>query len=324
MHLALHPVPALSDGPAHQAPAPDPFDPIAAAHDLAARGRQWTRACGLLALSVPREYGGLGASWKTIADVVRIVARADSALARLLGFHHLQIAGIRLAGNARQQRRLLFETIEHDVFWGDALNPLDKRLVARPTAGGYLLDGVKGFASGSVGSDWLTVCAWDPLAHGSIVAVLPTERDGVAVHADWDAFGLRQADSGTVSFTNVQLTEDDVLQPAARAATPQATLRAQVAQLMLTNVYVGMAEGALEATRGYLRGEAQPWFASSLADAAASELDDAFARGPHLTRRERGEVAAVIAEAKAVAHKAAIDIGRHALDGTLPEPTAYA
>ena len=411
MHLALHPVPASSDGHAHPAPAPDPFDPIAAAHDLAARlaataverdrlgghaarERQWIRASGLLALSVPREYGGPGASWKTIADVVRIVARADSALAHLLGLHHLQIAGIRLTGNARQQRRLLFGTIEHDVFWGDALNPLDKRLVARPTAGGYVLDGAKGFASGSVGSDWLTVCAWDPLAHGSLVAVLPTQRDGITVHADWDAFGLRQADSGTVSFTNVQLTEDDVLQPAGRAATPQATLRAQVAQLILTNVYVGMAEGALEAARGYLRGEAQPWFASSLdvasatddpyvqhrfgqfrvlvrpaqvlADAAASELDDASARGVHLTKRERGEVAMVVAEAKVVAHKAAIeigsqlfeltgarstsarhgldrywrnarvhtlhdpvdyklrDIGRHALDGTLPEPTAYA
>jgi alkylation response protein AidB-like acyl-CoA dehydrogenase len=346
MHLALHPVPASSGGRAHQAPVPDPYDPIAAAHDLAARlaagaverdragrhaaqERQWIRASGLLDLSVPREFGGLGATWKTIADVVRIVARADSALAHLLGLHHLQIAGIRLTGNARQQRRLLFETIEHDVFWGDALNPLDKRLVARPTAGGYVLDGVKGFASGSVGSDWLTVCAWDTLAHGSLVAVLPTQRDGVSVHADWDVFGLRQADSGTVTFTNVQLTEDDVLRPAARAATPQAALRAQVAQLMLTNVYVGMAEGALEATRGYVqrrsgqsRVPVRP--AQALADAAASALDDAFAHGPDLTKRERGEVAVVVAEAKEVAHKAAVEIGRLALDGTLPEPAAYA
>jgi alkylation response protein AidB-like acyl-CoA dehydrogenase len=411
MHLALHPVPASADGHAHQASAPDPFDPIAAAHDLAARlaataverdragghaarERQWLRASGLLALSVPREYGGLGASWQTIGAVVRIVARADSALAHLLGFHHLQIAGIRLSGNARQQRRLLFETIEHDVFWGDALNPLDRRLVARPTAGGYVLDGAKGFASGSVGSDWLTVCAWDPLAHGSLVAVLPTRRAGVAVHADWDAFGQRQTDSGTVSFAGVPITEDDVLQPAGRAPTPQATLRAQVAQLILTNVYTGLAEGALDAARGWLRNEARPWFASSLdvasatddpyvqhrfgqfrvlvrpaqvlADAAAAALDDAFARGAHLTARERGAVAVAGAEAKVVAHKAAIeigsqlfeltgarstsarhgfdrywrnarvhtlhdpvdyklrDIGRHALDGTLPEPTAYA
>ena len=333
MHLALHPVPASSDGRAHQAPASDPFDPIAAAHALAAtavergrtgghaaRARQWIRASGLLALSVPRDYGGLGASWTTIADVVRIVARADGALAHLLGFHHLQIAGIRLMGSARQQRRLLFETIEHDVFWGDAVDPLDKRLVARPTAGGWMLDGVKGCASGSAGSDWLTVCAWDPLAHGPLLAVLSTRRDGVAVHADWDVFGLRQADSGTVSCTQVALTEDDVLQPAGRTATPQASLRALVAELMLANARVGMAEGALDAARDTAgagssvqqrHGEFQALVlpAQALAAAAASALDDAFAQGPYLTRRARGEVAAVLADAKAAAHRAAIGIG---------------
>jgi alkylation response protein AidB-like acyl-CoA dehydrogenase len=411
MHLALHPVPAASDGRAHQAPAPAAFDPIAAAHGLAARvaataverdrlgghaarEREWIRASGLLALSVPREFGGTGADWKTIGAVVRIVARTDSALAHLLGVHHLQVAGIRLAGTARQQRRLLTETIDRDLFWGDALNPLDKRLVATPTAGGYVLNGTKGFASGAVGADWFTVGAWDPLAHGTLVAVLPATRAGIDVQADWDAFGQRQTDSGTVSFAGVTLTEDDVLQPAARAATPQATLRAQVAQLILTNTYVGLAEGALDAARGYLRGDARPWFASSLevavatddpyvqhrfgqfrvlvrpaqalADLATAALDDAFARGAHLTARERGDVAVAVAEAKVVAHKAAIeigsqifelmgdrstaarhgfdrywrnarvhtlhdpvdyklrDIGRHALDGTAPEPTAYA
>ena len=115
MHLALHPVPASSDGDAHPAPAPDPYDPIAAAHDLAARGRQWIRASSLLALPVPREYGGPGASWKTIGDVVRIVARADGALAHRLGLHHLQIAGIRLTGNARQQRRELMTKIDDEI-----------------------------------------------------------------------------------------------------------------------------------------------------------------------------------------------------------------
>ena len=70
-------------------------------------------------------------------------AGADSALAHLLGFHHLQLAGIQLYGTARQQRRLLTETIEQRLFWGNALNPLDRRLVAVPSAGGYLLNGIK-------------------------------------------------------------------------------------------------------------------------------------------------------------------------------------
>ena len=410
MQLVLNPAPAATHAPAYPAPGTTAFDPIAAAHDLAARlagtaverdragghastERGYVRESGLLALSVPREYGGHGASWRTIAEVVRIVARADSALAHLLGFHHLQVAGIALYGSARQQRGLFTETIERGVFWGNALNPLDKRLVATPTAAGYLLDGVKGFASGSVGSDWLTISAWDPLASSPLIAVLPTAQPGIDVRADWDAFGQRQTDSGTVTFTRVQLAEDLVLQPAGRTPTPQATLRTQVAQLVMINLYLGIAEAAFDAARAYLRSDARPWFASSpevasatddpyvqhrfgqfrvlvrpaqvLADVAAVALDEALARGAHLTARERGEVALAGAEAKVVAHQAAIeigsqmfeltgarstsgrygfdrywrnarvhtlhdpvdyklrDLGRHALDGTLPQPTPY-
>jgi alkylation response protein AidB-like acyl-CoA dehydrogenase len=408
MPLALHPVPTATDSPAH--PATADVDPIAAATDLAARlhataverdrlgghparERELIRASGLLALSVPRAFGGAGADWRTIGDVVRIVARADSALAHLLGFHHLQVTGIALTGSAQQQRRLFTETVERRVFWGNALNPLDRRLVATPTAGGYVLDGAKGFASGARGADWLTVCAWDPLAHGALTAVVPVRQAGIAVQDDWDAFGQRQTDSGTVSFSAVRLAQEDVLQPAGRTPTPQAQLRPLVAQLALTNVLLGLAEGALEAARGYLRGEARPWFASSpevaaatddpyvqhrfgnfhllvrpaqaLADAAATELDWTLARGARLTARERGEVAVTVTGAKLLAHRAAIeignqmfeltgarstsgrhgldrfwrnarvhtlhdpvdyklrDLGRHALDGTLPEPTAY-
>ena len=388
--------------------APTEFDPIAAADRLAERlattaverdrigghaaeEREWIRESGLLALSVPAEFGGLGADWPTVYRTVRIVARADSALAHLLGFHHLQLAGIQLYGSSQQQRRLLTDTIATNAFWGNALNPLDKRLVGVPSAGGYLLNGIKSFASGSVGSDWLTISAWDPLAAAPLIAVLPTRQSGVEVQADWDAFGQRQTDSGNVRFNNVTLSDDLVLQQAGRAASPQATLRSQVAQLVVTNLYLGLAEGALAAARGYLRDEARPWFASGvenavddpfiqhrfgefhllvrpaqlLADEAARQLDAAFRRGAGLSAPERGEVAVAVAEAKVLAHRASIeigsqlfeltgarstsarfgfdrfwrnarvhtlhdpvdyklrDLGRYALDGRLPEPTAY-
>jgi len=384
------------------------FDPIAAAEALAERlattaverdrigghaaeEREWIRESGLLALSVPAEFGGLGADWPTVYRAVRIVARADSALAHLLGFHHLQLAGIRLYGSSGQQRRLLTDTVATNAFWGNALNPLDKRLVGVPSAGGYLLNGIKSFASGSVGADWLTISAWDPLAAAPLIAVLPTRQAGIEVQADWDAFGQRQTDSGNVRFNNVTLSDDLVLQHAGRAATPQATLRSQVAQLVVTNLYLGLAEGALAAARGYLRDEARPWFASGvenavddpfiqhrfgefhllvrpaqlLADEAARKLDAAFRRGADLTAPERGEVAVAVAEAKVLAHRASIeigsqlfeltgarstsarfgfdrfwrnarvhtlhdpvdyklrDLGRYALEGRMPEPTAY-
>jgi alkylation response protein AidB-like acyl-CoA dehydrogenase len=413
MPLALHTAPADAfDPPAFDPPGVDPlgFDPLQAATDLAARladtaverdragghaaqARQWIRDSGLLALSVPRAYGGRGAPWTVILDTVRTVAQADSALAHLLGFHHLQVAGLVLYGNAQQQRALLTETIDANVFWGNALNPLDKRLTATPTAGGYLLDGVKGFASGSVGADWLTISAWDTLAQAALIAVVPARQAGIDVRADWDAFGQRQTDSGTVAFTGVVLPDAHVLQAPGRPGTPQTTLRAQIAQLTMANLYLGLAEGALAAARDYLHTEARPWLAASpevaaavddpyvqhrfgqfhllvrpaqvLADSAAVALDAAWRRGAELRADERGRVAVAVAEAKVLAHRASVeigsqlfeltgarstgarfgfdrfwrnarvhtlhdpvdyklrDLGRYALDGTLPEPTAY-
>lgn len=350
MPLALHasdPAPSAADLPAD-------FDPVLAATALAARlhpsaverdregghaarERDWIRRSGLLAMSVPRAYGGHGDAWPAIFETVRIVARADSALAHLLGFHHLQVAGITLYGNAQQQRHLLTETVTAGVFWGNALNPLDKRLVATPTAGGYVLDGIKSFASGSVGADWLTISAWDPLAQAALIAAVPAHQSGIAIQADWDAFGQRQTDSGNVHFSGVTLPDANVLHAAGRPPTAQTTLRAQIAQLTMTNLYLGLAEGALAAARDYLHSEARPWFASSpevvaaaddpfvqhrfgqfhlmvrpaqvLADAAAVQLDAAFRRGAHLGADERGRVAIAVAEAKVLAHRASIDIG---------------
>jgi alkylation response protein AidB-like acyl-CoA dehydrogenase len=364
MHLAF----PTSTAPAHEAApaaAPDAaaFDPAsdplavatALAEQLAATAverdragghaaleREAIRDSGLLALSVPQEFGGAGACWRTVYRTIRIVAGADSALGHLLGFHHLQLAGIQLYGNAQQQRRLLTSTIAERLFWGNALNPLDKRLIAVPAAGGYLLNGIKSFASGSVGADWLTISAWDPLAGSPLIAVLPTRQAGIEVQADWDAFGQRQTDSGNVRFDNVLLPDDLVLQPANRAATPRSTLRSQVAQLVMANLYLGLAEGALASARDYLRDEARPWFASgveaaaddpyvqhrfgefhllvrpaqALADEAAAALDAALGQGDGVSAFERGKVAVAVAEAKVLAHRAAIGIGNELFELT--------
>ena len=388
---------------------PLPDDPIGLAMALAARlaataaerdqqgghaaaEREWIRASGLLTLSVPIEFGGQGADWSTVYQVVRILAQADSALAHVFAFHHLQLASIALFGTREQQRRLLGATVSDRLFWGNALNPLDQRTSATANGdGSYTLDGVKSFSSGSVGADWLVVSAWDAQAGGALVGVLPATRSGVAVQADWDAFGQRQTDSGNVHFNAVQLAAADVLQAPAQPPTVQTTLRAQVSQLIMANLFLGIGQGAFEAARAYTRTLTRAWFASGVvtagddpllqhrygqlwlllrpaelaADHAARELDRAWRKGALLTAQERGELAVAVAEAKVLAHRAGIetssqmfeltgaratsqqlgydrfwrnvrvhtlhdpvdykvrDLGRYALDGRLPEPTAY-
>ncbi|MFA9218880.1 MAG: acyl-CoA dehydrogenase family protein [Sphingomonadaceae bacterium] len=301
----------------------------------AAQEREWIRASGLLTLSIPTQYGGQGADWFTVYQTVRILARADSALAHVYAFHHLQLASIRLFGNPQQQRDLLAMTVQQSLFWGNALNPLDRRTTASADGnGGYLLDGVKSFSSGSVGSDWLMISAWDAITQSALIGVVPTRQPGIEVQADWDAFGQRQTDSGNVHFNRVPLTAAQVLQAPAHQPSVQATLRAQLAQMILVNLYLGIGEGAFEAARRYTLEETRPWMASGveraiddplvqhrygqlwlclrpaavLADHAARELDRLFQQGPQVTAQQRGELAIAVAEAKCLAHTAGLEV----------------
>ncbi|WP_198937806.1 acyl-CoA dehydrogenase family protein, partial [Pelomonas sp. KK5] len=206
----------------------------------AAEQREAIRASGLLALTIPAELGGLGGSLADFYATLRQIAQVDSALAHLFGFHHLQLFGVQLYGGpaaTAHGARHLRETAEQRLFWGNALNPADARLLARQVEGGWRLEGSKGFCSGALGSDRLTVSALTKEG-ALLIGIVPTRRVGVQVAQDWDAFGQRQTDSGSVRFVDVWLADDELLQKPGSSATPRATLRSQIAQLVMSNLYL--------------------------------------------------------------------------------------
>lgn len=304
----------------------------------AAQEKQWIADAGLLTLAVPREFGGDGASWPDVFETIRTIARVDSALAHLFGFTCLQVVSVNLWGNPEQHARYLGGTVEHRWWWGNAVNPLDPRLVATATEdGGFVLDGQKGFCSGTRGSQMMTVSAQNPSTGTSVFAVVPTARDGIVVHEDWNPIGQRQTDSGSVSFTRVVVKPHEVL---ARPDTPYASLRTLIAQQVLVNLFVGIAQGALEEARRYVTQYGKPWIASgvdkatddpylvqrfgemhlqavsaeALAIRAAESLEKAWQKGPGLAADERARVALATSEAKILAHRAALDVSEKLFD----------
>ncbi|WP_174906794.1 acyl-CoA dehydrogenase family protein [Burkholderia diffusa] len=315
----------------------------------AADEKQRLADAGLLTLAVPREFGGQEAEWPAIYDTIRRIARVDSALAHLVGFQILQVVSVDVWGSAAQRERLLRGTVEHRWWWGNAVNPLDTRLVATATPdGGYRLDGVKGFCSGTRGSQRMTVSAHDPETGRAVFGVVPTDRDGITVNDDWDPVGQRQTDSGSVRFDGVTLAPDDVLHRSETPPTPRATLRTLVSQLVLTNLFVGLAEGALAEAREYVLAHGRPWInsgvaqagddpytlqrfgnmhvqavaAASLADRAAVALQRAWTRRDALTADERAEAALAVSDAKIVAQRAALDNGEALFDACGARATA--
>ncbi|PLZ04196.1 acyl-CoA dehydrogenase [Burkholderia sp. WAC0059] len=314
----------------------------------AAHEKKLIADAGLLTLSVPREYGGAGANWSELFGVVRALARADGALGHLLGFQYLQIASVDLWGDAAQRARYLRGTVDGGWWWGNAVNPLDTRLVAHATPdGGLRLDGRKGFCSGTFGSQMMTISAHDEASGEPVFAVVPTARAGITVHDDWDPIGQRQTDSGTVSFDGVTVRPDEVLH---RPEHPRTTLRTLVAQLVLVNLFVGLAEGALEEARAWVVEHGRPWVnsgieratddpymlqrfgemrvkalsASALAGRAVSMLENAWGEGERLSASARAEVALAVSEAKIVAHRAALDLGEQLFDACGARATAAA
>ena len=295
---------------------------------------------GLLLLSVPQEFGGTGADWPDILANVRRIATVDSSLAHLLAFQHLQLSGVLAYGSAEQQARWLGDTVRDHLWWGNTANPADPRLRATESNGDLLLNGIKGFCSGTRGSQRLLTTAIHEPTGQMLIAVLPTETPGITIHDDWDPIGQRQTDSTSVSFDNVPLAWSDVLHRPGAPSSPFRSLRGLLAQLILVNLYTGLAQGALNEARQYTLNEARPWAASgvaraaddpytvhryaemhltttaaaALADSAAQQLQQAWEQGEDLQHEERGQVALASAEAKVLAHRAALSVGEGVFD----------
>lgn len=306
----------------------------------AKRERDQIRESGLLASSVPTEYGGHGASWLEIMQLVRLVSTVDSSLGHLFGFHHLLVATVRLFGTPFQWEGAYRETASQNLFWGNALNPLDPGTSLTRSDAGLVIQGKKSFCSGALDSDRLIVSANDAASGKLVVAAIPSNRPGITYHQDWDNLGQRQTDSGTVELSNVAIHESELLTTPGPLGSPFASLRPCIAQLVLCNVYLGIAEGALAIAKPYTQTQRRAWPASGvnsatedpyvlarygefflqiesarlLADAAGSLLDTAWEAKEQVTPEARGRAALAIAAAKVATTRASLDVSTRIFD----------
>ena len=288
--------------------------------------RNLIRQSGLLGLSIPTQYGGQGAQWKTIFQTIQTIAQVDSSLAHVYGFHHLLIATVQLFSQPEQYGKWFQQTAQENLFWGNTLNPLDRRTTAvKVSEHEYIFHGDKSFCSGSMDSDVL-LCSGYNEDGKLLIGVIPTARDGVSFLGDWNNMGQRQTDSGSSHFEQVKIQEDELLLNPGPLSTPYSSLRPLVAQLIFVHMFVGVAEGAFETAKQTVQTQkawskslaenavndpfTQKHFAEFyvqlegvrlLANKAVETLQKAWDIGENLTAEQRGEVSIAIATAKIAA-----------------------
>ncbi|WP_167334519.1 acyl-CoA dehydrogenase family protein [Pseudomonas cremoricolorata] len=297
--------------------------------------RDALRASGLLSLAIPRAFGGQGANWQETFEVVRELARVDSSIAHVFGFHHLMLATVRLFSRPEQWQPWFEQTARKQWFWGNALNPLDTRTVVRHHDGWYEFSGKKSFCSGATDSEMLIASAVDERAGGKLlIAAIPSGRSGISLHDDWHNIGQRQTDSGSATFERVRVEHNELLLDPGPLSTPFAALRPLIAQLHFANLFLGIAEGAFAEARQYSLKESRPWFRSqasqsaddpyllrhygefwvglegtrALIERAAQRLDQAWAKEQALSAEERGDLAVAVGTAKVAATRHGLDL----------------
>ncbi len=297
--------------------------------------RDALRQSGLLALSIPQQYGGLGASWSDTLEVVREFAKVDSSIAHVYGFQHLMLATVRLFSRPEQWQPWFELTARNNWFWGNALNPLDTRTISKKLTSWREFSGRKSFCSGSADSEMLIASALDENTNGKLlIAAIPSHRTGITLHGDWDNIGQRQTDSGSATFERVRVEENELLLDPGPLSTPYACLRPLIAQLTFVNMFLGIAEGAFEEARNYTLKETRPWFKANVSQAnqdpyvlrhygefwvglesvrllterANQLLDEAWSKEHKLGSEERGQLAVAIATAKVAATRTGLDL----------------
>jgi len=177
-------------------------------------------AMGLLGVTVPEEYGGLGASYVSYGLVAREVERVDSGYRSMMSVQSsLVMYPIYAYGSEAQREKYLpglaagtlvgcFGLTEPDA----GSDPGAMKTVARKTASGYVLSGTKTWISNAPIADVFVVWAKSE-AHGGKIRgfVLDKGTTGLSAPKIGGKLSLRASITGEIVMADVAVGEDALL-----------------------------------------------------------------------------------------------------------------
>jgi glutaryl-CoA dehydrogenase len=175
---------------------------------------------GLLGVTVPEEYGGIGASYVAYGLVAREVERVDSGYRSMMSVQSSLVMYPIYAYGSEAQRQKYLPKLATGEFIGcfgltepDAgSDPAGMKTTARKTAGGYVLNGSKMWISNAPIADVFVVWAKSE-AHGGKIRgfVLEKGMKGLSAPKITGKLSLRASITGEIVMQNVEVGEDALL-----------------------------------------------------------------------------------------------------------------
>ena len=231
-------------------------------------------ASGLLAITVPAEYGGIDVSNAVLAEVTAILSEADSSIGQIPQNHFYILEALRHDGSEAQKRFYFGRALAGERF-GNALSEVGTKTVGdyntRITrdGAGFRINGRKFYSTGVLFAHWVAIFALDE-EDRLTMSFAPRQTEGIEIVDDWDGFGQRTTGSGTTILHDVYVPADAVV-PRQKGFERPGTI-GSVGQIIHAGIDLGIARAALKETIGYVRDRARPWTDSGVERAADDPL----------------------------------------------------
>jgi glutaryl-CoA dehydrogenase len=175
---------------------------------------------GLLGVTVPEEYGGIGASYVAYGLIAREVERVDSGYRSMMSVQSsLVMYPIYAYGSEEQRKKYLPKLASGDYIGCFGLtepdagsDPAGMKTRATKTANGYVLNGAKMWISNAPIADVFVVWAKSD-AHGGKIRgfVLEKGMKGLSTPKIGGKLSLRASITGEIVMANVEVGEDSLL-----------------------------------------------------------------------------------------------------------------
>lgn len=226
------------------------------------------RRTGLLAITVPEQYGGIGASTRTLVEIFREISAADPSIGQIPQNHFSHLDNVWSLGTPGQ-KAFFAEELLAGAMLGNALSergviggmPNFKTRLYEAGDGSYVLSGRKYYATGALFAQWLPVTALDAQRRPN-VAHVRSSAPGVEIIDDWNSMGQRGTASGTVVLNEVPVERDHVFGTWRYQVEPNTRL--PFGQIMHVAIDVGIAEEALADTVRFITERSRPWHGAGL------------------------------------------------------------
>jgi acyl-CoA dehydrogenase len=240
--------------------------PIAAEYDRKAEVPpgiiQKAKKAGLLNVTIPEEYGGMGYGALQSAIIAEELGAACSGISITLLVNGLALTPLVLFGTEEQKERFLRPVAQNARLAGFCLterqagsDAASLRTTALPDGNDLVINGQKCFVTSGSQADILTVFALtdpDRGTRGASAIIVPADTPGLTVTKVEDKMGQRASNTAELTFENVRVPQSNLLGKPGRGF----GIALQVLDFGRSGVAalsVGVARAALEHAVAYAR-----------------------------------------------------------------------